>query len=514
MPPPLSPSSIFTLLTFLLTLLFNLPFNPSVQAQSFRPVPDSGRCSGFTEGQGLYIAGGHGAVLNFTAQTFMLDLSVSWNTSDPVFKKIPDGPMMVGMTCTMTNNGEDLFVLSQGTGYIYNVKSGSWGVFQNNMFPDADVAATIATDPATGFMYIPRSGEDFSGKEVLLAVDLRTKTVNSIHFPAMLFDIDGIVAWSAHLKSMLVFPDGISPYTFTPSEISKPTKGWGDLDTQDTKKIVEWDCVAPAYGGSKMVLLGRNYFTNNGVIYILDVVKRTWKGAPATGFLGAGACAVTGDQFIMWGGDDKHDKQSNETRVFNLKTEKWVTSYIAPSPRPSTASPTTTSPTSQQTPTQQPDLGDTSSNDKKLVNIIIIVIGALLAIILTAISVYIGISKRMEIVTQGHINSSGTAFFRRTFGGRDPSGISPDSHARHRWSRSSLLSWLYRGPNGARPPSEHPHEVVDLGMRNVQECAVEVQFPAQHPHATVDQGSATSQNYKAESESIRSYDGKEELKFK
>jgi len=148
------------------------------------------------------------------------------------------------------------------------------------------------------------------------------------------------------------------------------------------------------------------------------------------------------------------------------------------------ASPTTTSPTSQpqQTPTQQPDLGYTSSNDKKLVTIIIIVIGVLLAIILTAISVYIGISKRMEIVTQG----SGTALFRRTFGGRDPSGISPDSHAQHRWYMSSLLSWLYRGPNGARPPPEHPHAVVDLGMRNVQEGAVEVQFPAQHPHVTVE----------------------------
>ncbi|KAK3815154.1 MAG: hypothetical protein J3Q66DRAFT_370494 [Benniella sp.] len=241
---PLPPS--LTLLTLLFVFLFNLPFSSSVHAQLFRPVPDSGRCSGFTEGQGLYIVGGHGTVGNFTTQTFMLDLSVSWNTSDPVFKKIQGGPMVTSQACTMTNNGEDLFVLSRGTGYVYNVKSDSWSVFQNNMFPDDTeryVGKTIATDPATGFVYVFDFAAEFSGEDVVLAVDLRTKTVNS---------------------------------------------------------IVRWDCVAPAYGGKKMVLVGKTMTTpEEGVIYILDVVKRTWKRAPATGLIGTGACAVSGDQFLV-----------------------------------------------------------------------------------------------------------------------------------------------------------------------------------------------------------------------
>ncbi|KAK3815157.1 MAG: hypothetical protein J3Q66DRAFT_432918 [Benniella sp.] len=534
MPRSLSPSPTSILLIFLLTFLLNSPFSPSVHAQLFRPIPDSGQCSGFTEGQGLYIVGGHGTVGNFTVQSFMLDLSVSWNTSDPVFRKIPGGPMMTGMTCTMANNGDDLFVLSRGTGYVYNVKSDSWSVFQNNMFPDDTeryVGNTIATDPATGFVYVFDFAAEFSGEDVVLAVDLRTKTVNSVKFPMMDFDNFELAAWSEHLKSMLVFPlVNNSPYTFTPSEIGKSMKGWGDFSIlkQQTEEIVFWDCVAPAYGGKKMVLLGRNYITHNGVIYVLDVVKRTWKGAPVTGHLGSGACAVTGDQFIVWGGDDG-SKQSNETRVFNLKTGKWVKNYIAP-PRPTTTSPTTISPTSQlpQTPTQHtpyastnPDLGDTSSNEKKLVTIIIIVTGALLAIILTAISVYIGISSRMEIGIQGHTNPSGTALFRGAFGRRDPSGfgsnptgISSDPDTRCKWYRPSLLSWLYRDLNGMRPPPEHPHAIVDQEKRNIQEDAVEVHFPAQHPHATVDQGSATKHNDKAEWESIRSHDGKEELVVK
>ncbi|KAK3815151.1 MAG: hypothetical protein J3Q66DRAFT_432903 [Benniella sp.] len=505
--PPLTmrspfPPPICTLLT-LLTFLFNLPFSPSVQAQSFRPIPDSGRCSGFTEGQGLYIVGGHGTIMNFATQTFMLDLSVSWNTSDPVFKKIQGGPMTTEIACTMTNNGEDLFVLSRGTGYIYNVKSDSWDVLQNNMLPyTPDMQPPmLAADSATGFIYIYGYTVDFSGKEVLLSVDVRTKTVNTSETAARDFPTTVVAAWSDHLKCMLIFPSSLTPYALTPSEIDKPTKGWAELQVppqQDLEEGLHWGCVAPAYGGTKMVFLGSSYImkddsidiTKNDAIYIFDVVKRTWKkGAPATGYLGNGACAVTGDQFIVWGGGDD-DKQTNETRVFNLKTEEWVASYSAP---PSSQRP--------QTPTPQPDLGDTSSNDKQLVTIIIIVTGVLLAIILAAISVYLWTSRRMAIVTQG----SGTARFGGTFGRRDPSAISPDPHARHRWY--SLLSWLYRGPNGARPPSEHPHAVVELEMRNLQEGAVEVQSPAQHPHATVDQGSASSQNYKAELESIRSHDG-------
>ncbi|KAK3815150.1 MAG: hypothetical protein J3Q66DRAFT_205539 [Benniella sp.] len=488
-----------TLLIFLFNVLVSLP----IHAQSFRPIPDSGRCSGFVEGQGLYISGGDGSDIDYSPQTFVLDLSVSWNTSDPVFRQLKNGPRMDYAACTMTNNGEDLFTISKGTGYVYNVRSNKWTVINNNNFPEHD--AVVAGDPKTGLVYLPDGGTDFTGERVVAVVDVNNKTVNtSTVIPQ---DVDTFVAaaWSTSLKRMIIFSIGpYEPYTFAPSEIGKPSKGWGSLSVppnQEPNSGVNWERMVPAYGGSKMVLLGYDVNADKGVLYIFDVVKRTWKVAPATDYRGGGACAVTGDQFIVWGGG----KYSNDTRVFNLKTKKWVKSYIAPPPRP-----TTTSPTSQlpQTPTQQPDLGDTSSNDKNLVNIIIIVTGALLAIILTAISVYIGILKEIRIVIQGHINSSSTALFRRTFGRRDPSAISPDPHARHRWYSSSLLSWLYRGPNGVRPPSEHPHAVVELEMRNLQEGAVEVQFPAQHPHATVDQGSASSQNYKAELKSIRNHENR------
>ncbi|KAF9345959.1 hypothetical protein BGX34_004327 [Mortierella sp. NVP85] len=323
---------------------------------------------------------------------------------------IQDGPMMKGQACTMTNNGEDLFVISEGTGYVYNVRSNSWTVFHDNNFSGFD--SVVAGDPRTGFVYLPDGGQDWKGEDVVVTVDLNNKKVSTSTVIRGDVDTFRVAAWSASLNRILIFTHGdFQPYTFAPSEIGKSSKGWDSLPVplkQYPNIAVLWECMVPAYGGSKMVLLGSDVNANKGVIFIFDVVKRTWKGAPAIGYFGEGACAVTGDQFIVWGGWNDGPRQSNKTRVFNMKTEKWVTSFIAPPSRP-----TTTSPTSQlpQTPTQRPDLGNTPSNEKKLVYIIIIVVGALLAIILTAISVYIAVSKRKKIVIQGHINSSGTAFF-------------------------------------------------------------------------------------------------------
>ncbi|KAK3815158.1 MAG: hypothetical protein J3Q66DRAFT_432919 [Benniella sp.] len=381
------------------------------------------------------------------------------------FKKIPGGPMMTGMTCTMTNNGEDLFVLSRGTGYIYNVKSDSWSVFQNNRLP-VDTNSLIATDPATGFMYIPEYGEDFSGMQVVLAVDTRTKTVINSQIPRMDVDNFYVAAWSAHLKSMLIFPRvNNPPYTFTPSETRKPTKGWGQMVVPDAKEIVLWDCVAPAYGGSKMVLLGKTMTTpEKGVIYTLDVVKRAWKGAPATGLLGIGACAVTGDQFIVWGGENDDDtkiKQSNATRVFSLKTEVDYKLHCS------------------------------SSTDYDCYFDLVH---------LTTVT-----NTNTNRTTQGHINSSSREFLKGSLDRRDPSDFGPNSTGILSNPDSRRKSWLYRGPDGA-PSPEHPHAIVDLEKRNVQEGAVEMW----HPHAMVEQGFATEHNDIAERESIRSHSGKED----
>ncbi|KAF9344725.1 hypothetical protein BGX34_005396, partial [Mortierella sp. NVP85] len=110
---------------------------------------DEGRLQ---EGQGLYVLG--------DLQNFMIDLSVSWNASNPVYKKLNTGPEAGG--CAMTNNG-DLFTVFQGRGYIYNVKLGLWKSFQNIHFATTPSSSGAVSDPETGIIYIPNAS-DLSGK--------------------------------------------------------------------------------------------------------------------------------------------------------------------------------------------------------------------------------------------------------------------------------------------------------------------------------------------------------------
>jgi len=544
MSSPLPSPTMLILFILLPILLFNHSLSPSVHAQSFRPSPGYGKCYSFVEGQGLYAIGGSGGEdtnKTFTTQKFMLDLSVSWNTSDPIFKKL-DGPKVEeSFGCSMANSGDELFVLSKGTVYLYNVKSASWTVFQNTNFPTRH--SVVATDPETGFIYLPDGEMDFSGEnEIALAVDIKTRTVNTTLIPAIDFDSFTVAAWSVPLKSMIVFTlVDFAPFAFTPSEINKPTKGWRQLlSKQEPQGVYMWNCLASAYGGSKMVIFGsiQGLPYKQSAMFIYDLTNLTWKRLPSNGIPHGGACAVTGDQVIVWGGENTKGTLTSTTHVFNLKTEKWVSNYIAP-PQPtvtakishtSQLSPTST----QRVPytTNNSSLNDTSSSDKKLVTIIVIVTGVLLATILTVIFVYLRVSKRSKVDTrstspdgsssdssdiQDRTNAFGTAYPKGSSRRHDPSGFASDSaelspDTRHRWYSSNLLSWLYRGANGARPPPEHPHAVMeDPEKRHVQEGAVELQIPAQHPHTMVKQGSATTFNDKAEWESIRSYNDKEVL---
>jgi hypothetical protein len=517
MPQPRSFHASFTLLT-LFTFLFNSFLSLSIYAQSFRPAPGSGFCSGFVEGQGLYVTNSYGPDNNLTTQAFMIDLSVSWNTSNPVYKKLPGGPKIeVGNTaCTLSNN-DSLFILADSTGYVYNITSNAWSVFQNSNF-DSNAGYNAATsDPVSGLVYIPTNGKDFQGKEVVLTLDLRTGIVKTTELLLIDTDVFQAVAWSTALKCMVVFfMSDYVPITFTPSETNKPTKGWGELPNKGMKEDMAWNCIAPAYGGSKMVLFGSDLFSENVAVYIFDVINLTWKKGPSIKQpFDDSACAITGDQFIIWGGE------SGNTLVYNMKTAKWTTSFIAPL-RPNTTTTAISYSSPSQTSTQDdshtsntPDYNDTTLSDKKLAIIIIIVTGALLTIILTTMFVYLGLSKRTRTDTQRtspytssldsldtefHSNTSITLFSKGSSLGRDPSdpgpkfsAVSSDIYTQHSWHVSGSVGWLDQGSDGGRSP-EHPHTIVeDLPARySSQESFFEAKSSVQHPHALVEQQSTAS----------------------
>ncbi|KAK3829078.1 MAG: hypothetical protein J3Q66DRAFT_24319 [Benniella sp.] len=370
---PFLPShTTLSLLTFTLSLIFGVFFIHPVLAQEFRPAPNHAACSAFIEGQGFYILGGRGD------DNFIIDLSVSWNTSDPVLKKMEGGPRIMGNPCAMTS--DELFTLVEGTGYVYNVRSGTWRVVHNSYFnletkgPDGnlDKEAKAAADPETGIVYLP----DMTFTK-MLSVNLMTNAYNVSNVKIYADDGIHVVAWNAYLKGMLVENAGYVANLFMPSKVSKSSTGWSTPVFGGAPGFPGyWGCGVPAHGGTKMV------YTSWGTVYVLDVVKKTWKTGPPGPEVWRTSCAVTGDQLILWGGLISTGGTSNKTHVFNIKTMKWSSGYIAP-PSSSTSTSTTTVHTSQpsRTPTQNGSHTSTSSpSDMKLLIIIVAVTGILLAI--------------------------------------------------------------------------------------------------------------------------------------
>ncbi|KAF9353821.1 hypothetical protein BGX34_011353 [Mortierella sp. NVP85] len=311
-------TSVFLIFTFL--SLSGVSHIRPVLAQEFRPAPNHAACSAFIEGQGFYVLGGRGD------KNFMIDLSVSWNTSKPVFKKLQGGPKTMGNPCATTN--DELFTLVEGTGHVYNVNSGSWRVVHNSHFDletsipggDADQGAKAAADPKTGIVYLP----DLSYRK-MLSVNLKTNAYNRSDVKIYADEGIQVVAWNAYLKSMVVQHALYPMNLFTPSKVSKSSTGWSKLAFAGPSDIpTYWACGVPAHGGSKMV-----YYAES--VYVLDVVKKTWtKGSPGPG-VWITSCAVSGDQLILWGGlAFETNVASNKTYVFNIKTMKWVSRYIAP----------------------------------------------------------------------------------------------------------------------------------------------------------------------------------------
>ena len=510
--------TIYTTFTFTFTLsiyfvvlapLFSVFFGTPVHAQKFRPVTATHPGHTFLEGQGFYIFGGLDPYTpTAVIQAFMIDLSVSWNASDPVLKKLVDGPEAYMAACTPTSNGEDIFLLHMGHGYIYNIESGSW----SPVFYELPIYTTHGvTDPESGVVYLigfdiidtdPPNDIKQDIKYHFHALDPRTMTFNTIETPAHNNSI-GKPAWSASLKSILFATDIITLlYVFTPSRMNESSHGWSLMYTTGGVPLkvdgLE-DCFVPAYGGSKMVYF--NYLfdgpdqADQTTILILDVATRTWtKGTPG-GDLQYHACAVSGDHLVVWN-SDRHTNISS-TLVYNMATNEWVSSYTPRSRVPRTAT--------------------MDKTEEGHIKITIIVTGALLTVILTTISFYLGLTKQVKDAVQSTSSNGSSSNTLGTGSDIDIDDLStvvlprdptcPDSTSTRassssRWKEMMSISNLFR-LTVAQPPPKHPHVIVgDLtAKRGVQEGAIEIESISQDPHTIIEQEPIATFSDKAESES-------------
>ncbi|KAK3829090.1 MAG: hypothetical protein J3Q66DRAFT_324325 [Benniella sp.] len=511
----------FTLFAFTLSFLVSVFCSPSVLAQKFRPAPNHAICSAFIEGRGFYILGG------LKGENFMLDLSISWNASDPVYKKLQGGPKVMGRPCATTN--DELFMMFNGIGYLHNLSSGSWGNIHNDNIdynPYSGLGEIAVIDPETRTAYFPANELDGDGNGIaMLSVDLKTGAFNTSDHDIYVSEGIHVVVWNAYLKSMLVIHALYPPDIFTPSKVSQSSTGWDIMDDgQKPDVIIGWACGASALGGTKMIFLEKW-----GPVYIWDVVKTTWKKGPLGPKLEETSCAVSGDQFILWGGyTGENETLSDKTYIYNMKTDKWASRYIASPLQPITI--TATAPRilqPSQTSTQHvsyatttPESGNTSLGDKNILIITVAVIGVLVTVNLGFIFRYYRRSRRLN---PDGSSSDSLDIKEHPMGSHrcDPSDFVPNSttpSSDHNtslgWHVSGVPGRLHQGSLGARELSEHPHAIVEdpTLKRNVQEGAFGVQILSQHPHAMVGDEYTSKYGDKVIHQPTRHYGDKEELR--
>ncbi|KAK3819622.1 MAG: hypothetical protein J3Q66DRAFT_438775 [Benniella sp.] len=326
----------------LLLLIGSLSISRTTLAQKpFRPASTYDPFYSFVDGQALYVAGGLDVLGGPipTSQSFAINLTVSWNTSSPVFVQLSEAPAFDKAASALSADGKQWMVCSIEN-CLFSTVGGPWTKLLSVPSEVID-RVTATTDPQTGLVYIPNGLLD----GFMMVVNIATKTFTKVAMaPPLLPSKQFAVAWSALAGKMYLFggttgnigqTDRFLAYSYNKAE------GWKDLSTLMKGKVPtarKDACIASAYGGSKLVLSGG--FNMDRVkllpeIFVLDVATLTWTqgpNPPAKDQRAAGACGVSGDYLISWGGLNSYEAITNSTTVFNIKTNSWTPSYIAAPP--------------------------------------------------------------------------------------------------------------------------------------------------------------------------------------
>ncbi|KAF9365795.1 hypothetical protein BGX34_008255 [Mortierella sp. NVP85] len=375
------------LFTYTISVLFSLSSHLSVHAQTFQPFLTIQSANSFIDGKALYVSSGGTKEGTLAQQTFMIDLSVSWNTTSPAYKKLVNGPTSNWIPSAISADGQKWFVFVNGIGYVYDTVGGQWTkAFQE---PGANVPGffgrAATTDPETGLIYMPFGYLRPDNTWGMMIVDLTTNAYsagNDMNFVAP-DDNSYSVTWIPALKSLLYAYEN-NMFLFN------PTTGWKSFNGPPGFTAQEGFCLVTSSSGSKVVLFGGYSLSLNatvGDMFILDVPTLTWKkgtSSPPRDVRRYHACALSNDQLIVWGGDTGSWlfvlPAEHLTMVYDLKTDKWVTNYVAPIAPAITSKPSgNTTPSTTGTPSPSSTPKDGASGISKSTAITIGAIGGVLA---------------------------------------------------------------------------------------------------------------------------------------
>ncbi|KAF9141572.1 hypothetical protein BGX30_004535 [Mortierella sp. GBA39] len=335
----------------------------------YNPTPLYSVHSVFVEGRALYVHGGLPSVTGApSGQTFSLDLSVSWKTSQPAFKQLSTGFPSSSITSALLQD-KDSWILINGTQFIfYNIGKDLWNspVTLTELNPTPGFPAV--TDMASGLVYFVNGGTAVGTAPMMMT--LKKSTVG-YEFSSMgtstefsVVDSGYASCWSTLRKSILLHGglagSPVAIYQKTLYEFNTTKSTFATInDNGAIPTARSGHCMVEAYDGTKIVLFGGVDQTSAGLsdIYILDVATLKWT-AGKTGGAGVGrayaACAVTNDRFVAWGGATRINGDfvavaaTNATVVYDFIQDKWITTFspvrtniTSPDPDPDPSTPLT-----------------------------------------------------------------------------------------------------------------------------------------------------------------------------
>ncbi|KAF9124568.1 hypothetical protein BGW39_008106 [Mortierella sp. 14UC] len=338
-------SLLFALTT---TLLLLTSSTTTAQQSSDAPFPSSGSAFARTPTK-LYILGGQTSTAPNTppnGQFFSLDLASAWSASSPAWKRLQPGPQQAIFPAVFTADYKTMIVFhipGANNVYKYNVDSGTWAPSPMNFVNSGWQGVGAATDPASGLVYLAAGYTDNTrGSMDIYNPRTDTATQSALPNAATTFGSRWYYTnvWCIQRKSILYFggynvTSQPGPPTNSVSEFSPSTGAWGTMATSGTPPSIRADhCMAANDDGTRVVVYGGRPTNNapfSGEVFVLNTVTGVWtQGASGQPRLYA-ACAIAGDQLLIWGGVATGDAIApSAILLYNIATNTWVTDYTPP----------------------------------------------------------------------------------------------------------------------------------------------------------------------------------------
>ncbi|KAG0351101.1 hypothetical protein BG005_009417 [Podila minutissima] len=472
-----------------------------VHAQTpFTPVSSGDSASVFIEGKALYIQGGT-ILQNATNQTFSISLQYSWNISNPIYTKLPDGLQDSLFPNVLLLDGTTWFAISNKTFVTYDILTGN--ITQRgpaNIYSNF-VGLSAVLDRSLGDVVIP-NGYTNGARPTTLYINPGNLSVRVNSLPDFPDLARYTLAWSESSQKAFLF-GGSAGNTLSgilyQRNSSNSFGGWIPIVT--TPELGgptprQSACMVPAFNGTKLIVFGGfgmsgTVLWNTGLsdIYIYDVAKASWTrgfDAGAARARAAHACAVSGDALVVWGGfTDLTLKQPPDSviAVYNLTTKQWVDKFISPNgeqpPAISTPRPTTTAGSgSDSGPTPTPETSGSGNNTGAIIGGV-----AAAAILLATLGVVLwrrGLLKKRGIIPKSHHQQSDHRQTDGDYQYKEPAEKIRDPHIDP--FAQSLPQPVSRSARGAR----HPQLVMSQHERDFA-AQLQLENSARHPQFDIPQ---------------------------